>query len=122
MANEAKFKMSTERLEELKTELDYLQTVRKKEVEEQIKEARAFGDLSENSEFDEAKREQGKLYGRMAELKNLVENAEVVDAAAVGGGVGIGSVVVVLDLEDNYEAEYRIVGSQEADPANNLIS
>ena len=79
MATESRFKMSQERLDALKKELLYLETDKAKEVAEQIKEARSFGDLSENSEYDEAKTEQGKLYSRIAELKNLVENAEIVE-------------------------------------------
>ena len=74
-----RYKMSRERLEELKEELNNLETVRTKEVAEQIKEARSFGDLSENSEYDEAKTEQGKLYSKIAEIKDLIENAEVVE-------------------------------------------
>ena len=70
-----RFKMSQERLDALKEELYYLETTREKEVAELIKEARSFGDLSENSEYDEAKTEQGKLYSKIAELKVLIENA-----------------------------------------------
>ena len=77
MSVESRYRMSQERLEELKKELEYLQTVREKEVSEQIKEARSFGDLSENSEYDEAKTEQGKLYSKIAEIKNLIENAVI---------------------------------------------
>lgn len=79
MAQLSRFKMSQERLDALKDELYYLETVREKEVAEQIKEARSFGDLSENSEYDEAKTEQGKLYSRIAEIKVLIDNAEIVD-------------------------------------------
>ena len=78
-SNSNRYKMSLERLEELKKELVYMETVREKEVSEQIKEARSFGDLSENSEYDEAKTEQGKLYSRIAEYKDLIEHAEIVD-------------------------------------------
>lgn len=73
------FKLTRERLKELEEELNYLKTTREKEVAEQIKEARSFGDLSENSEYDEAKTEQGKLYSRIAEIKVLIDNAEIVD-------------------------------------------
>ena len=79
MAIPSRYRMSAERLEALKEELTYLETVREKEVAEQIKEARSFGDLSENSEYDEAKAEQGKLYSKIAELKDLIENVELVD-------------------------------------------
>ncbi|MDR2615915.1 MAG: transcription elongation factor GreA [Oscillospiraceae bacterium] len=122
MAKEIRFKMSKERLDELISEQSYLQTVREKEIGELIKQARAFGDLSENSEYTEAKTEQGKLYSRLAELKNLIDNAEIVEATKSGGAVGIGSAVIVVDLEDGSEAEYRIVGSQETDPVRNIIS
>ena len=74
MSVESRYRMSQERLEELKKELEYLQTVREKEVSEQIKEARSFGDLSENSEYDEAKTEQGKLYSRIAEVEEILSN------------------------------------------------
>ena len=122
MEKNPKYKMSEERLAELKVELSYLQTVREKEVAEQIKEARSFGDLTENSEYDEAKTEQGKLYAKIAEIKNLVENAEIVHASDQTDKVGIGSKVTVRDLEDGSEDTYEIVGSQEADPSTGRIS
>ena len=117
MIKEARYKMSDERLLELKDELHFLQTVREKEVAQQIKEARSFGDLTENSEYDEAKTEQGKLYSKIAEIKNLIENAEIIVASDKTDSVGIGSKVTVLDLEFKVEETYEIVGSQEADPA-----
>ncbi|MCD7845307.1 MAG: transcription elongation factor GreA [Oscillospiraceae bacterium] len=119
---EAKYKMSRERYEEIQRELDYLQTVREKEVSELIKEARSYGDLSENSEYDEAKTEQGKLYSKIAEYKNLLENAEIVEKTSRAGVIGIGSKVLVLDVELGEEAEYQIVGSQEANPMTGRIS
>ena len=123
MANESRYKMSQARLEELKTELQYLETVRTLEVSEQIKEARSFGDLSENSEYDEAKTEQSKLYSKIAEMKDLIENAEIIEPVeGVAGTVVLGSTVLIRDLEDDIEEEYRIVGSQEADPMAGRIS
>ena len=119
---EMKYKMSRERYDEIAKELEYLQTVREKEVAEQIKEARSYGDLSENSEYDEAKTEQGKLYSKIAEYKNLLENAEIVEKTARSGSIGIGSRIKVLDIEFNEEAEYQIVGSQEANPSQGRIS
>jgi len=116
MFREARFKMSAERLQELKDELVYLQTVREKEVAQQIREARSFGDLTENSEYDEAKTEQGKLYAKIAEIKNLIENVEIVHASDKTDSIGIGSRVTVLDVELGVEETYEIVGSQEADP------
>ncbi|MBO7729136.1 MAG: transcription elongation factor GreA [Oscillospiraceae bacterium] len=125
MAIPSRYRMSTERLEALKEELTYLETVREKEVAEQIKEARSFGDLSENSEYDEAKAEQGKLYSKIAELKDLIENVELVDNVEEDlpkDSVTLGSVVDVVDLEDNSEESFEIVGSQEANPREGRIS
>ena len=122
MAKVNRYKMSAERLEELKKELVYLQTVREKEVADQIREARSFGDLSENSEYDEAKTEQGKLYSKIAEVKDLIENAEIVEKTDNMHEVGIGSIVTVKDLEFGDEETYQIVGSQEANPMEGKIS
>ena len=125
MANESRFKMSQERLDAIKEELFYLETVREKEVSELIKEARSFGDLSENSEYDEAKTEQGKLYSKIAELKALIENAEIVDNQETDlpkDSVTLGSIVKVRDVEDDFEESYEIVGSQEANPKAGRIS
>ena len=117
------FKLSAERLEELKQELNYLKTVREKEVADQIKEARSFGDLSENSEYDEAKNEQGKLYSRIAEVEEVLANYVIIEEhAADANAVGLGSLVKVLDKEFNEEESYHIVGSQEADPMQGRIS
>lgn len=124
MDNMSRFKMSQERLEALKEELYILETVKAKEVAEQIKEARSFGDLSENSEYDEAKNEQGKLYSKIAEIKELIENAEIVDAieGLSKDSVTLGSKITVLDLADAFEESYEIVGSQEANPMQGRIS
>ena len=124
-SNSNRFKMSQDRLDALKEELNYLETVREKEVAELIKEARSFGDLSENSEYDEAKAEQGKLYSKIAELKVLIENAEIVDNIdhdAPKDTVTLSSFVRVRDLEDGFEETYEIVGSQEANPNDKRIS
>ena len=119
------FRMSQERYDELKKELEYSKTTRADEIAELIKEARSFGDLSENSEYDEAKTEQGKLYSKIAELKVLIENAEIVDKADVDAPkdtVTLGSIIKVLDVEFNEEDTYEIVGSQEANPKEGRIS
>lgn len=117
------FKLTRVRLKELEAELNYLKTTREKEVAEQIKEARSFGDLSENSEYDEAKNEQAKLFGRIAEVENILTFAVVIDdnmeAADV---VGLGSTVKVKDLSSDLEAVYAITGSQEANPREARIS
>ena len=118
MAIDSRYKMSQERLDTLKEELHYLETTREKEVAELIKEARSFGDLSENSEYDEA-----KLYSRIAEITDLIENAEVVEKVEVAADVvTIGSHVRVLDVDEDAEEEYTIVGSQEANPMEGCIS
>ena len=125
MSNSNRFKMSQERLDALKDELYYLETVREKEVSELIKEARSFGDLSENSEYDEAKTEQGKLYSKIAELKVLIENAEIVDNMDENtpkDAITLGSIVRVRDIEEDFEETYEIVGSQEANPREGRIS
>ena len=116
------FKVSKERLQELQEELEYLKTVREREVADQIKEARSFGDLSENSEYDEAKNEQGKLYSRIAEVENILANYEIIEESSGASTVQPGSKVKVLDLSDNTEEIYQIVGSQEADPYQRRIS
>ena len=125
MPNSNRFKMSQERLDAIKQELYELETVRMKEVAEQIKEARSFGDLSENSEYDEAKNEQGKVYSRIEELKVLIDNAEIVDNIDVDtpkDAITLGSIVRVRDVSDDFEETYEIVGSQEANPRAGRIS
>ena len=118
------YKLSPERFEKLKEELNYLKTVREKEVADQIKEARSFGDLSENSEYDEAKNEQGKLYSRIAEVEEILQNCVVIEDEHSDDTtiVRLGSRIKVLDKEFDEEVEYEIVGSQEADPMNGRIS
>ena len=118
------YKLSPERFQALQEELVYLKTVREKEVADQIKEARSFGDLSENSEYDEAKNEQGKLYSRMAEVENILQNCVVIEEEydENSSTVRLGSKVTVLDKEFNEEEVYEVVGSQEADPMNGWIS
>ncbi|MCI2105163.1 MAG: transcription elongation factor GreA [Intestinimonas sp.] len=117
------FKLSAERLKELQDEMIYLKTVREKEVANQIKEARSFGDLSENSEYDEAKNEQGKLYSRMAELENILSNYVVIEEHNDDTDtVRLGCKITVLDVEFQEKESYQVVGSQEADPMNGRIS
>ena len=117
------FKLTPKRLQDLQDELTYLKTVREKEVAEQIKEARSFGDLSENSEYDEAKNEQGKLYSRIAEIEAVLNNYVVIEEKPTSDtAVNLGSQVTVQDVETGDKEEYRIVGSQEADPMNGRIS
>ena len=111
------YKLTAERLEELKAELEHLKTVREHEVAELIKEARGFGDLSENSEYDEAKNEQGKLYSRIAELEAIIPNAIIIDEnASTEKGANIGTTVTVERLDNGARSEFILVGSQEANP------
>lgn len=115
------FMLTKERLEELEKEIMYLKTVREREVAEQIKEARSFGDLSENSEYDEAKNEQGKLFSRIAEIENILSNYEILETISEGtDSVVIGCRVTVKD--DDGEETFSIVGTQEANPSKNRIS
>ena len=117
------FKISTLRLKELEQELHYLKTTREKEVAEQIKEARSFGDLSENSEYDEAKNEQAKIEARIVEIEAMLKNVEIIeDVKGNAKSVVVGVTVKVLDEEYGDECEYRVVGSTEADPRNGKIS
>lgn len=117
------YKLSAERLEELKQELTYLKTVKEKEVADLIKEARSFGDLSENSEYDEAKNEQGKLYSRIAEVENILSNYVVIEENTDDTDVVVmGSKITVKDAITGDEETYQVVGSQEADPMNGRIS
>ena len=110
------FKMSQARYDELKKELDYSKTTRADEIAELIKEARGFGDLSENSEYDEAKNEQGKLYSRIAELEEILLHAVIVDESEIDSDkISIGCLVTVTNLDNGKQLpEYRIVGTQEA--------
>ena len=120
---EKEYKMSAARAEELREELNYLKTTRSDEVAEMIKVARGFGDLSENSEYDEAKNEQGKLYSRIAELEVILQHVVIIDETATPSNVvAIGSLVTVVNAQGKEMPPYRIVGSQEADPMHGIIS
>ena len=121
MKNE--YKMSAAGLEELKKELTYLKTVRSDEVAEMIKVARGFGDLSENSEYDEAKNEQGKLYSRISELEEIILHAVVIDEDDMPSDqVTIGSTVTVTVVKNGMSRTFKIVGSQEANAMAGVIS
>ena len=107
----------------LQDELDYLVNVRVEENKKDISTARAFGDLSENSEYDEAKAEQGKIHSRIAELKEMIANAKVIDESQIDESVvSVGSIVVLYNVERQKEFTYHIVGSYETDPKSGKIS
>lgn len=116
-------KMSAAGLKAVQEELEYLKTVRRKELAEEIKEARSHGDLSENSEYDEAKNTQGLVENRITELEQMVKNAVVIDESELSvENVSVGThVTIQMDGEDEKE-EYDIVGRTEADPLNGKIS
>ncbi|CAK7040672.1 transcription elongation factor GreA [Tissierella sp. P1] len=110
-------------LKRLEDELDDLKTVRRKEIAEKIKQALSFGDISENSEYDQAKNDQAQLEERIAKLEMMLRNAKIIDEDDITTDVvGIGSKVLVKDLEYDEEMEFIIVGSAEADPYNGKIS
>ncbi len=116
------YKMSRKKYDEFLDELEYLKTVKEKEVKSRIKEARSFGDLGENSEYDDAKDEQGKLYSRMLEIEAILSNYQIIcESDAIPDEVCIGS-SVTLCYDDGSTDTFKIVGSQEADPLNMLIS
>jgi transcription elongation factor GreA len=118
-----KQKYTQEGYDKLVNELNYLKNEKREEVKEALAVARSFGDLSENSEYDEARNEQAKVEARIAELEVQIENAIIFDESSVDASlVNIGSVVKVFDREENEEIEYQIVGSNETNPFENKIS
>ena len=115
--------LTPEGLEKLKAELEDLQTVRRREVAERIKEAREFGDISENSEYDDAKNEQAMLEQRIAALEEKVRSAQVIDASELSTDVvRVGVTVNVKDEKTGSSDKYTIVGSAEASPAEKKLS
>ena len=119
---EKEYKMSAARAEELQKELNYLKTTRSDEVAEQIKIARGFGDLSENSEYDEAKNEQGKLYSRIAEIEEVLQHVVIVDESDMSTNTVTIGCSVTVEGKDGKVASYKIVGSQESDPMHGIVS
>lgn len=108
-------------LKNLEQELDYLKSVKRREVAERIKQAIEFGDISENSEYDDAKNEQAFIEGKIMELEKKLRNARIIEEGDTDK-VSLGSTVVIKDLEFGDVFEYTIVGSTEADPLANRIS
>lgn len=123
MSETKKYVMTYEGLKKLEEELEYLKTTKRKEITEKIKVALSFGDLSENSEYDEAKNDQAFLEGRIIQLENMLKNATIVDESDIPKDkVNVGSLVKVKDYEFDEEVNFLIVGSAEADPLENKIS
>ena len=115
--------LTSEGLKKLQDELDNLKNVRRKENTAALKIAKSFGDLSENSEYDEAKNEQAEIEARISEIENMLKNAEIIDESDIATDVvSIGSKVTIKDIDDGEICEYLIVGSTEADPMKGKIS
>ena len=115
--------LTSEGLKKLQDELDNLKNVRRKENTAALKIAKSFGDLSENSEYDEAKNEQAEIEARISEIENMLKNVEIIDEEGVATDVvSVGAKVSVKDLDDGEVSEYLLVGSTEADPMKGKIS
>ncbi len=117
--------LTREGMEKLKAELHHLKSVRRKEVADRIKEAREYGDIVENSEYDDAKNEQAFVEGRIKDLEKLLRNVQIIDDEETDTGnneIKIGSTVELKDLESGKKFTYTLVGSAEADPSENKIS
>lgn len=121
MTNTKEVYVTVEGLAEMKSELENLIQVKRPEVINALKEARALGDLSENAEYDAARNEQAQIEARIKELENMLENAKVIENVNTSE-VSIGTKVTIEYVEDEEEEEYSIVGVKEADPFNNKIS
>ena len=123
MSQAKKFIMTYEGVKKLEEELEYLKTVKRKEITEKIKVALGYGDLSENSEYDEAKNEQAQVEERIIKLESMIRRAVIIDESKIDSNVvTIGSIVKVNDMDFEEEVEYTIVGSAEADPYEGKIS
>jgi len=109
-------------LAKLKSELEQLRTVGRTEIAEKIRVARGYGDLSENSEYDEAKNEQAKIEARILQLEKMLENVVIIEEDGNTETVCVGVTVKVLDIDFEEELTYKVVGSAEADPLAGLIS
>ena len=114
--------LTTEGLRKLKEELDELKSVARRRVADRIREAKQFGEIGENSEYEAAKAEQSQLEGRIEALEYLLHNAVIVERPDGDGRVSVGSRVRLRDSESSEEVEYHIVGALEADPAEHRIS
>jgi len=120
--SDMEFVLTPRGYEDIQNELSHLLATKRPEVIERIRQARQLGDLSENFDYEDAKRSQAMLESRITELKAIISHASVVDRAASDGSIGIGSKVIVKDLEECLEDEYMIVGPAESSPAEGKIS
>lgn len=114
--------LTLEGLKKLEDELEYFKTQKRREIAERIKQAIEFGDISENSEYEDAKNEQAFIEGRIITLEKMLRNAKVIDDYEGTDLVVLGSKILLKDIDYGDEEEYTIVGSAEADPGTNKIS
>ena len=119
---EQKFEITAEGLKKLQERLDYCVNVKRAEILERIKEARAQGDLSENSEYDQAREDQGFNEGEITELEQKIKNAVIIETSSNNDTINLGSTVVLEDMEFGDQETYTVVGTVEADPFKGLIS
>lgn len=123
MSNEKEVILTVDGLSKLEKKLELLKTVRRREVAERIRQALELGDISENSEYEDAKNEQGFIEGQILEIEKMLRNAKVIDDQKINADVvNVGSKVTLIDVNNKSEFEYMIVGSAEADPAQARIS
>jgi transcription elongation factor GreA len=120
--SDMEFVLTPRGYEDITNELNDLLAAKRPAVIERIRQARQLGDLSENFDYEDAKRTQAMVEARIAELKAILSHASIIERAATDGSVGIGSKVVVKDLEEGFEDEYTIVGTAESSPAEGKIS
>jgi transcription elongation factor GreA len=123
MVNEKETLLTTEGLQKLQNELDDLKTVHRRDVNDRIRQAKEFGDISENAEYEDAKQEQAFVEGRIIQIEAMIRNARVIDESdIVAGEVHLGAHVKVKELKSGNVLEFHIVGSTEADPINHRLS
>lgn len=123
MPNEKETILTSDGLTKYEKELEYLKTVKRREIAERIKQALEFGDISENSEYEDAKNEQGFIEGKILTIEKMLRNAKVIDEQEVhADDVSLGSKVTLIEVNGGDEVEYKIVGSAEADPSQYRIS
>ncbi|TAM72898.1 transcription elongation factor GreA [bacterium] len=121
--NEKEIVLTAEGLQKLEEELDHLKTVHRQEVNERIRQAKEFGDITENAEYEDAKQEQAFVEGRILKLEAMIRNARLIDESEfTSGEVHLGATVKVKDVTNNRSFEFTIVGSAESDPANQRVS
>lgn len=120
--SDMEFVLTPQGHEDIQNELNELLTTKRPDVIERIRQARQLGDLSENFDYEDAKRVQAMLEARIVELKAILSHASIVEGSSIDGSIGIGSKVVVKDLDEGFEDEYMIVGPAESSPADGKIS